>query len=93
MEEWESIFGERPPAGYDFDTADLWAMETWLKLIKEAPDIAYKLGIVFELSRREMIKRGVDQFCRTPYTYKLLAMPDKELESRLLAGTEKEKIS
>lgn len=93
MEEWESIFGERPPAGYDFDTADLWTMETWLKLVEEAPDIAYKLGIVFELSRREMIKRGVDQFCRTPYTYKLLSKTNKELESQLLADTEKENIS
>lgn len=47
MNEWETIFGEKPPYGYDFDKADFWPMETWSKLTAEHPKIAYRLGIIW----------------------------------------------
>lgn len=83
MSEWETIFGEKPPSGYDFDKADFWPMETWSKLTAEHPKIAYRLGVIFELTRRGMIKRGVDIFCKTPYTWKLRTLTEKELNREL----------
>ena len=58
-------------------------METWSKLTAEHPKIAYRLVVIFELTRRDMIKRGVDIFCKTPYKWKLRTLTEKELNLEL----------
>lgn len=68
---WATVFGKTPPPGFDFDKADVWTKDEWMRLCKTDVIVGRRLSLVVEMSLRDLSVLGQRTKSQSPFADEL----------------------